>query len=36
MKKYESPEIVITNVNSSDIITASYGTTPWLNAEVEW
>ena len=36
MKKYESPEIKITSVEASDIITVSYGSTPWLNAGFEW
>ena len=36
MKRYESPKIIITGVEASDIITVSYGSTPWLNADFEW
>ena len=36
MKKYESPELVITTVESADIITVSYGDTPWTRADCEW
>ena len=36
MKKYESPEIVIMNVENTDVITASRGDLPWLDADFEW
>ena len=36
MKKYESPELKIEKLDSSDVITASYGDTPWLGVEFEW
>ena len=36
MKKYESPEIVIMNVENVDVITTSRGDTPWLGADFEW
>ena len=36
MKKYESPVVEITELSNSDVITASYGDTPWINVEFEW
>ena len=37
MKKYETPVILLTPVDNTDIITTSSGDTPWVDAwALEW
>ena len=36
MKKYEAPEIILEQVNTSDVLTVSGGDTPWLDMDFAW